>query len=86
MAQEDAKKLGNQLKDNYKKNKSYLYNISKGGDIMGLVIRISFCYDWERTYFVQELNREEAKTKGIQNVQVNNELCFAGNIRRSGTR
>ena len=33
---------------------------------MGIVIKISFCYDWERTYFVQELNREEAKRKAYK--------------------
>lgn len=33
---------------------------------MGLVIRIRYSYDWEITYFVQELNREEAKQKAYK--------------------
>lgn len=33
---------------------------------MGIVIKIGFCYDWERVYFVQELNREEAKQKAYK--------------------
>lgn len=33
---------------------------------MGLIIKISFYYDWERVYFVQELNREEAKQKAYK--------------------
>lgn len=33
---------------------------------MGIVIRISFCYDWERTYFVQSMNELEAKQKAFK--------------------
>lgn len=33
---------------------------------MGLVIRISYCYDWERTYFVQCMNETEAKHKAFK--------------------
>lgn len=33
---------------------------------MGLVIEISFCYDWYRTYFVQNLNEKEAKEKAFK--------------------
>lgn len=33
---------------------------------MGLVIKISYCYDWERTYFVQNLNETEAKRKAFK--------------------
>ena len=33
---------------------------------MGLVIKISFCYDWERIYFVQDLNETEAKEKAFK--------------------
>ena len=33
---------------------------------MGLVIIIRFCYDWERTYFVQTLDEEEAKEKAFK--------------------
>lgn len=32
---------------------------------MGLVIKISYCYDWERIYFVQDLNIERAKQKAF---------------------
>lgn len=33
---------------------------------MGLVIKISYCYDWERTYFVQCMNELEAKQKAFK--------------------
>lgn len=33
---------------------------------MGLVIEIRFCYDWNRTYFVQNMNEEEAKEKAFK--------------------
>lgn len=33
---------------------------------MGLVIKISFSYKWERTYFVQTLNEAEAKEKAFK--------------------
>ncbi len=33
---------------------------------MGLVIRIDYCYDWNRTYFVQDINEEEAKEKAFK--------------------
>jgi hypothetical protein len=33
---------------------------------MGLVIKISFCYDWERVYFVQDLNETVAKEKAFK--------------------
>ena len=32
---------------------------------MGLVIEIYYCCDWERIYFVQDLNRERAKQKAF---------------------
>lgn len=32
---------------------------------MGLVIEISYCYDWKRIYFVQDLNIEHAKQKAF---------------------
>lgn len=33
---------------------------------MGLVIKISFGYKWERIYFVQTLDEEEAKEKAFK--------------------
>lgn len=33
---------------------------------MGLVIEISFSFDWSRTYFVQNINEEEAKEKAFK--------------------
>lgn len=33
---------------------------------MGLVIEVSFCCDWKRTYFVQNMNEEEAKEKAFK--------------------
>lgn len=33
---------------------------------MGLVIKISFCYDWSRTYFVQNMDETEAKEKAFK--------------------
>lgn len=33
---------------------------------MGLVIKISAYYDWEATYFVQTLDKQEAKEKAFK--------------------
>lgn len=33
---------------------------------MGLVIKISFYYKWEQTYFVQSLNTDEARKKAFK--------------------
>lgn len=33
---------------------------------MGLVIKISAYGDWERTYFVQSMNKQEAKEKAFK--------------------
>ena len=33
---------------------------------MGLVIKISYCYDWEKVYFVQCMNKLEAKQKAFK--------------------
>lgn len=33
---------------------------------MGIVIKIIFGYRWERTYFVQSLDKEEAKEKAFK--------------------
>ncbi len=43
---------------------------------MGLVIKISFCYDWERTYFVQELHRGEAKRKAFKMFKETMSCCL----------
>ena len=33
---------------------------------MGIVIRINYCYTWVRTYFVQGLDKNEAKEKAFK--------------------
>lgn len=33
---------------------------------MGLVIEVSFCHDWKRIYFVQNMNETEAKEKAFK--------------------
>ena len=33
---------------------------------MGLVIEISFCYDWKCTYFVQNMDEKEAKERAFK--------------------
>lgn len=33
---------------------------------MGLVIKISFCFDWSMTYFVQSIDETEAKEKAFK--------------------
>lgn len=33
---------------------------------MGLVIKIDYCYDWNRVYFVQNMDETEAKEKAFK--------------------
>lgn len=42
---------------------------------MGLVVRISYCYKWEVTYFVQCANEREAKLKAYKMFK-DTESCY----------
>lgn len=43
---------------------------------MGLVIKISYCYYWERTYFVQNMDETEAKERAFKMFKQTMNCCL----------
>lgn len=43
---------------------------------MGLVIKISFCHNWNMTYFVQNIDETEAKRKAFKMFKQTTSCCL----------